>query len=204
MKKIFVLTALTLVLGFGLLSNSAFAIEATIISAEQTNVVSIYDVLNVPSSNNPAVLLFLIPVVSFVFIRTVNAEDSSLAFRKIASLAIIVVLLGWGVSVPGLMATGYWGIAHAEEVETTTPIISYDFDQPNPNGIVFNGDPREVFESINPYISLNGENDYLRVQQSVTNDLNQITLSAWVKPDFSNGSPIFYCFKQRKLLCPKH
>ena len=192
LNKIFVLSALTLVLGLSLFSNSAFAIDVTIIHEESTNVVSIFDVINVPSSNNPAVFLFLIPVVSFVFIRIVNSEQPSLIFRKIVSLGIIVILLSWGFSVPGLMATGYWGIAYAEESELNTPpIISYDFNEPNPSGIVFQGDPREVFDSLNPYISLNGENDYLRVKQSATNNLNQLTLSAWIKPDYSNGSPIF-------------
>ncbi|MGI0022748.1 MAG: LamG domain-containing protein, partial [Nitrososphaeraceae archaeon] len=217
MKNYFIFIVLAFIFCTSLFSESAFAIDAKIISDQQTlatvdqiapvsnnvqeqleiipletNSIPILDILNIPTSNNPAVLLFLIPVLSFVIVRTAESDLRSYYFRKFSCFAMIVILVGWTFSVPGAMANGYWGMAYAEESPTITPpILSFDFDISNTKGIIYQGDAKEIFDATNPYLSLNGATDYLRVKESSTNDLNQLTVSAWIKPDYSSGSPVF-------------
>jgi len=87
------------------------------------------------------------------------------------------------------------------EVIIPEATISLQFDDPLPETITENGTsinnsteniPEETLE-------LSGDGDFIQIKNvTVTNDLEGLTVTAWVKPDYSAGSPEFTVISKEK------
>jgi len=70
-------------------------------------------------------------------------------------------------------------------------IESFHFDYSNSRSLVLHDDA-SVIDEDNPYLYLDGYYDYAKISLSnYKSYLDEFTISAWVKPDYSNGSPEF-------------
>jgi len=206
----------------GSFSESVFAIEATIIEGSETisqydaqlteivsyettqstneqTIIPIIEILNVPKANNPSALLFLIPVLGFVLVKTFEADPNSKSFKRVASMSLLFTLVVWTFSVPSIVGTAYWGQqqAFAEESfsDIPLPFEYFEFDS-IPEKYILRGNP-EFVDSTNPSLLLNGDS-FLRQKSFSTKNFEQLTISAWVKPDYNKGSPQFTVVSKEK------
>ncbi|MGH9910643.1 MAG: LamG-like jellyroll fold domain-containing protein, partial [Nitrososphaerales archaeon] len=71
------------------------------------------------------------------------------------------------------------------------PLTSLQFNGTDASNLNFAGDA-SVTEQSKTSLALDGQADYVQVSSSnSTRDLASLTISAWIKPDYSNGSPEF-------------
>jgi len=158
--------------------------------------VPLSDILDFPTSNDPRILLLVLPFAGFGLIRFAESNPESSSFRRITSLFVIFILLGGGVALPGAVSVNYWGSANAD-VNIPDPLESFQFDTTDTSKLTFEGNA-EVLDEDNPSLFLSGDDGYVRVDGSSTNDIKQLTISAWVKPDYSSGSPEFTIVSKEK------
>ena len=108
-------------------------------------------------------------------------------FQKIFSLCLIILLVTWAFTLPASIATNYWNLAYSEQYP---PIEKISFDLSDPNQLIYDNGAL-IVEQENPYVNLDGTDDYLTIASPKTNELENLTVSAWLKPDYSKGSPEF-------------
>ena len=78
------------------------------------------------------------------------------------------------------------------------PLTSLQFNGTDASNLSFVGDA-SVTEQSKTSLTLDGQKDYVQVSSSnSTRDLASLTISAWVKPDYSNGSPEFTLISEEK------
>jgi len=63
---------------------------------------SIHDFTSV---NNPAILLLLVPIAGYIFVRAENVQLKFYNYRKISSFVLSLILLSWGFSLPLSIST---------------------------------------------------------------------------------------------------
>ncbi|MCH8860818.1 MAG: LamG domain-containing protein [Thaumarchaeota archaeon] len=151
-----------------------------------------------PTTNNPKVLFLFLPLLGFIFIRISEGDPNSVNYRKFGSLALASLLIVWTVAIPGTIGISYWGIAYAEEDLIPNELHSLHFDELYADEIIFEGNAI-IGGVINPYLILDGKDSYLRFNATDTLEkLKHFTLSAWVKPNFNEGSQIFTIVSKEK------
>jgi len=87
----------------------------------------------------------------------------------------------------------FWGYAYAAlEPEVILPdaIDSLQFDHSDKDNISFEGNTA-ILEQENPVIHFDGAGDYLVLDSELPSKLKSFTVSAWVKPDYTDGSAVF-------------
>jgi len=175
--------------------------------------ISLQDVVNDPSKpteyDYSVAIVFLLPLAGLIIRREGKDDPFSYNYQKFAAITIMVIMLGQGVSIPGLSASLYYGVAFAEEMEQPTddtglepftlppPIVSLNFDTQNFESLSFESDAT-ITSDANPSLYLDGLNDYAKYDSSSTNELDYLTVSGWVKPDYSGGSPVFAVLSKDK------
>jgi len=94
--------------------------------------------------------------------------------------------------------------ATSVELESTPEIIvpeatiSLQFDDPQPESISENSTSIEA-QTEEETLELSGEGDFIQIENvTVTNDLDGLTITAWVKPDYSSGSSEFTVLSKEK------
>ncbi|KAF6243602.1 hypothetical protein C6988_02930, partial [Nitrosopumilus sp. b1] len=75
-------------------------------------------VSTVVDTKNPVLLLLLIPLVGFVFIRNENSDVKFYHLQKFLSLLFIGILLSSAIITPYSISSSYWPEAYAEEMDT--------------------------------------------------------------------------------------
>ncbi len=75
-------------------------------------------------------------------------------------------------------------------IEIPEPTISLDFD--------YDLTKKFTDEEYNDSLELDGEEDFLQINENSTDSVSYLTLTAWVKPDYSNGSPEFTVISKEK------
>ncbi|MEK0343540.1 MAG: LamG-like jellyroll fold domain-containing protein, partial [Nitrosopumilus sp.] len=137
-------------------------------------------------------LLFAVPF-GLLVLRMTNEEPLS---KKYLKLSIVIIFLGVGSMMTAqAVAVGnfYWGYAFAElEPDVILPdaIDSLQFDHSDKDNISFQGDAA-ILEQENPVIHFDGADDYLILDSDLPSKLKSFTVSAWVKPDYADGSAVF-------------
>ena len=70
-------------------------------------------------------------------------------------------------------------------------IESFHFDSSNTHSIILEDDA-VIVDDTNPYLHLDGDRDFAKISlPNYDSYLDEFTISAWVKPDYSSGSPEF-------------
>jgi len=148
-----------------LFQQHASQIPIVLVDANGSSVVTFEDISKVigqgvdsfndfASLNSPAVLLLLVPIAGYIFVRSENDEFKFYSFRKFSSFVLALVLLSSIVTFPLSVSISYGLNAYAD----SDPLIS---------------------------------DDYVTFATDLPNELQALTVSAWVKPDYSGGSPEF-------------
>jgi YVTN family beta-propeller protein len=75
-------------------------------------------------------------------------------------------------------------------VPTTTTSLQFQDDDLLDIEFIGNATISESIQN-NTSLTLDGDHDYGKISVNSTNNITQMTLSTWVKPDYSNGSPEF-------------
>ncbi len=75
-------------------------------------------------------------------------------------------------------------------VEIPEPIISLDFD--------YDLTKKFTDEQYDESLELDGEKDFLQISENSTNHISYLTVTAWVKPDYSQGSSEFTVISKEK------
>jgi len=158
-------------------------------------------ILQTVNVNNPAILLF-IPVIGIVFINSEQRKFEFSSFRKFSSLGLSIILLSSAVTFPVSISTNYWGDAFGEISDDTAPpqdfayavppsVESIHFDNPKWKDLVNPGVGIFIDED-NPAVIFDGKDDFLKITSpNISKKLSGFTVSAWVKPNYDNGSPKF-------------
>ncbi len=147
---------------------------------------------------NIAIIFSLLPVVGFAFF--VNTERNVFSFhryQKFFSLCLIILLVTWAFTLPASIGTNYWNLAYSEQ---HPPIEKISFDLSDPNQLIYDNGAL-IVQQENPYVNLDGTDDYLTIASPKTNELENLTVSAWLKLNYSKGSPEFTVVsKERSFL----
>jgi len=151
---------------------------------------------NDETNNLLTLLLFAVPFGALVF-RMSDEESLSKKYLKLSS---IIMILGMGsmlTSQAVAAGNGFWGYAYVfafaelePEVILPDAIDSLRFDHFDKDNISFEGGA-VILEQENNAIMLDGKNDYLILDTDLPSKLRSFTVSAWVKPDYTDGSAVF-------------
>ena len=187
-----------------------------------------YDILVEPDPNSSSVsslfLIFIMPFAGFVLLQTnVNYTKNT---RKFLCLSLFIILSSSAVIGPLSISNSYWGMAYAEEFSfdgiiedvqnnldsnatsteplpvnatSTEPIIipeatvAFQFDNVEPEST------ETTPESESTTLELDGQGDFIQIQNvTMTDDIDGLRVTAWVKPDYSSGSPEFTVISKDK------
>jgi len=147
---------------------------------------------NDETSNLLVMLLFAVPFGALVF----RMSDEKSLSKKYLKLSSAIMILGMGSLLTAQsVATGnaFWGYAFAElEPEMILPDAknSLRFDHFDKDNISFEGGVT-ILEQENNAVMFDGKNDYLVLDSDLPSKLKSFTVSAWVKPDYTDGSAVF-------------
>ena len=145
------------------------------------------------TSNQLVMLLFAISF-GVVVLRMSDSEPIPLKYTKLATIAIIFAMGSLLTSQAVVTGNSLWGYAYAEalkpEVILPDAIDSLQFDHSDKSNISFEGGTT-ILEQENNAIMFDGINDYLVLESNLPTKLESFTASAWIKPDYTDGSAIF-------------
>jgi len=147
-----------------------------------------YDEIN----NLLGLLLFAIPFGALVF-RMSDEESLSRKYLKLSSMILAIGMVSLITAQTVSVGNTFWGYAFAEyEPEVLLPKAkdSLQFDHSDKNNILFEGNT-VILKQENPTASFDGAGDYLVLDSNLPSKLKSFTASAWVKPDYSDGSAVF-------------
>ena len=144
------------------------------------------------ASNLLAVALFAIPFGALVF-RMSDEESLSKKYLKLSSTVLVLGMVSLLTSQTVAVGNNYWGYAFAElDPEMTVPdaIDSLQFDHSDKENIFLHGDAK-ILDTDNPTIHFDGKESYLSLDSDLPSKLKSFSVSAWVKPDYRDGSAMF-------------
>ncbi|PIN82968.1 MAG: hypothetical protein COV65_04730, partial [Nitrosopumilales archaeon CG11_big_fil_rev_8_21_14_0_20_33_24] len=197
------------------------------------------------SLDSPIILIFSLPIVGYIFLKTENKNLAYKDLRHFSCFFFIILLSSTAVVTPLSISSSYWGTAYAEEISfdeviqdsvndvilinSTSNIIESDSNSTEP--IISNSTEPIISNSTEPIISnstepvipkiivpeatvtfqfdestiesnstepnslileLDGQDNFVQIQNvTVTDDVDGLTVTAWVKPEFSSGSSEF-------------
>ena len=124
---------------------------------------------------NIAILFCLLPVAGYAFV--VNPKGNVFSFhryQKFFSLCLIILLVSWAFTLPASISTNYWNLAYSEQ---QSPIEKISFDLSDPNQLIYDNGAL-IVEQENPYVNLDGNDDYLTITSPKTNELENLTVIA--------------------------
>ncbi|MCZ6582218.1 MAG: hypothetical protein O6761_03490, partial [Thaumarchaeota archaeon] len=117
-----------------------------------------------------------------------NLEQIS---HKIFTLFVAAILFTGSFAANPLSLPGAYAENLTDENGFPKPIESFHFDSSNTHSLDLISDA-VIIDEDNPYLLLDGNSDYAKVSlPNYDSYLDEFTISAWVKPDYSNGSPEF-------------
>ena len=148
------------------------------------------------TSNLLVMLLFAVPFGALVF-RMSDEKSLSKKFVKLSSSIMIVGMVSLLTAQTISVGNSYYGygyvFAFAElEPEVILPdaIDSLRFDHFDKDNISFEGGVA-ILEQENNAVMFDGKNDHLVLDSDLPSKLKSFTVSAWVKPDYTDGSAVF-------------
>jgi len=110
---------------------------------------------------------------------------------KFFTLFVAAILFTGSFAANPLSFSGAYAEDLRDENGFPKPIESFHFDSSNTHSLDLINDA-VVIDEDNPYLLLDGDSDYARVSlPNYDSYLDEFAISAWVKPDYSNGSPEF-------------
>ena len=96
-----------------------------------------------------------------------------------------------------IFQNNFWGYAFAEPLSNLPPKVilpdavnSLQFDHSDKNIFSFKGGTA-ILQQDNPVIRFDGNDDYLVLDSELPSKIKTLTVSTWVKPDYSDGSAVF-------------
>jgi len=143
-------------------------------------------------NNLLGLLLFVVPFGALVF-RMIDDEPLSKKYLKLSSAVMVLGMFSLLTAQTLTVGNNIWGYAFAElEPDVVLPdaIDSLYFDHSDKDNISFQGNAA-ILEQENPVILFDGAGDYLVLDSDLPSKLESFTVSAWVKPDYSDGSAVF-------------
>jgi len=144
------------------------------------------------TSNFLVMLLFVVPFAALVF-RMSDEKSLSTKFVKLSSAIMILGMVSLLTAQTVAVGNGYYGYAFAElepEVPLPDAIDSLRFDHFDKDNVSFEGGVA-ILEQENNAVMFDGKNDHLVLDSDLPSKLNSFTVSAWVKPDYTDGSAVF-------------
>jgi hypothetical protein len=144
------------------------------------------------TSNMIAVLLFAIPFGALVF-RMSDEESLSKKYLKLSSAILAVGMVSLLTSQTVAVGNNMWGYAFAEidpDVFIPNAVDSLQFDHSDKDNVSFMGGTA-ILEQENPAAHFDGKESYLSLDSELPSKLKNFSVSAWVKPDYSDGSAVF-------------
>ena len=111
--------------------------------------------------------------------------------HKIFTLFVAAILFTGSFSANPLSFSGAYAEKLTDENGFPKPIESFHFDSSNTHSLDLINNA-VIIDEDNPYLLLDGNSDYAKVSlPNYDSYLDEFTISAWVKPDYSSGSPEF-------------
>jgi len=176
-----------------------------------------------PNEISLAIILGPLTLAAVFLNRDRRLEEESSAVKIISRFFVMIVLVtGLGFAFPAVIAQSYWGVpfADAEEQDIDqaeqdfSPLSSekdsaqqsllpeakesIQFDNSDKDNQSLHGDLIIVTDD-NPYLNLDGDRDYVKITSSeLPNKLQSLTVSAWVKPNYDQGSSEMYIVSKDK------
>ena len=133
-----------------------------------------------------AIALLAIPFGIIVY-RFSDSDPIPLKYAKLSGVAVAFAMVSM-LTMPITTGHSYWGYASASpDSELPQPNDSLYFDTIDDN-LTIKG-ALTITDGENSAISLDGTNDYLVLDSSLSEKLESFTVSAWVKPDYKKGAP---------------
>jgi len=143
-------------------------------------------------NNLLGLLLFAVPFGALVF-RMFDEEPLSKKYLKLSSAIMVLGMFSLLTAQTATVGNNYWGYAFAAlEPDVILPdaIDSLQFDHSDKDNISFQGNAA-ILEQENSVIHFDGAGDYLVLDSDLPSKLKSFTVSAWVKPDYTDGSAVF-------------
>jgi hypothetical protein len=144
------------------------------------------------TSSMIAVLLFAIPFGALV-LRMSDEESLSRKYLKLSSVVMVLGMVSLLTGQTLTVGNSFWGYAFAEidpDVFIPNAIDSLQFDHSDKDNVSFMGGTA-ILEQENPAAHFDGKDSYLSLDSELPSKLKNFSVSAWVKPDYSDGSAVF-------------
>src|SRR5574337_1774370 len=109
------------------------------------------------------------------------------------SIVIMLIVIVSGSSIYGVLMPKSYGYQNEYDDKSNVmqEILSWNFSNLNPDAVIFGNTIRVMEGPSGHSLKFNGKNDFVRVTSSIMGQVHDLTVSAWIKPDYNLTSKQF-------------